>query len=132
MSDRDDLVQQLRAIKSENRYDLFDTREVADSLFAAGWRQTVALPEYESAGRLRTCPAHPGHAPFLAPYGCPWCTITSLQAGRFTVTPEQVERALRKLDNFDGVLRSLADDVARARAELGNVIAGLSVTEDGQ
>lgn len=49
---------------------------------------------------------------------------------RPTVTPEQVERALRKLDNFDGVLRSLADDVARARAELGNVIAGLSVTEE--
>lgn len=49
-----------------------------------------------------------------------------------TLILEQGERAVRKMENFDGILRSLADDVARARAELGNVIAGLSVKKDGQ
>lgn len=45
MRDRDDLVQQLRAIKSEHRYDRFDTIELADRLIAAGWRRSTVTPE---------------------------------------------------------------------------------------
>jgi hypothetical protein len=113
------VVQQLRAIKSEHRYDRFDAIELADRLLAAGWRPTVALSEQVSGSRLRTCPAHPGHAPFLAAYGCPWCTITSLRAGRFTVTPEQLLAVVQILDDvpavrFPETWMRKARDIARA------------------
>lgn len=50
---------------------------------------------------------------------------------RSTVTPEQVERALRKLDTVSGILNSLATDAANGLRELDNIRAGLSVAEDG-
>lgn len=59
--------------------------DLLDAIEAAGWRPTVTLPEEVSKGRLRTCPARPGHAPFLAIFARPWCTITRLRADR----PEQ-------------------------------------------
>lgn len=95
-----------------------------------------------SEGRLRKCPAHPGHAPFFAVHACPWCEVSKLQAARSTVTPEQVEAAAKAghaLDAGDALpywswdssvpsRQKLYRDIARAAAHA----FGLSVAEDGE
>jgi hypothetical protein len=97
--------------------------EDLETIRAAGWYPTEDLPEHRSEGRLRTCPAHPGHAPFLATHVCPWCTITSLRAGVVSVTPEQVEAARLYLVGYYNDLGWAGDAVRGVIDRLGLTMA---------
>lgn len=132
MSDRDDLAGLLigqTGLSDEAWSTVSDVTaiELADQILAAGWRPTASLPEQASEGRLRTCPAHPGHAPFLAVYACPWCEISKLQAARSTVTREQVEIAATAIADYVGGIAWGRDVVSVVARQLG-----LSVAEDGE
>lgn len=122
MSDRDALLE-LLALHTQHE---IDAGNAADAILAAGWRPTTSLPERVSEGRLRQCPVHPGHAPFLAVYACPWCEITKLQA-RSTVTPEQVDAAATAIADYVGGIAWGRDVVSVVARQLG-----LSVAEDGE
>jgi hypothetical protein len=129
MSDRDDLAVAIAHPMStvanqrwlpENCTRCRDAGPAADRLIADGWHHTVALPEQVSIGQLKKCPAHPGHAPFLAAHACPWCTITKLQATGRPATQEQLDAAAQAIDSrisipeLPGLSMALARAVARA------------------
>lgn len=66
---------------------LTDTPERVTELPADGVERTVEL----GGTALKTCPAHPGHAPFNALYRCPWCEIERLRAAMEDATERWIK-----------------------------------------